>query len=323
MADSFAEISDLLCCPDDAESLRYASGELLCRHCARRFPIHEENLLEILPRSPYELPASVSREYREGYIEAFEQAYQNSETSVAWGAEETAPRSWALKRRRQVDFVRRLVTEGGTPGESVLCDMAAGAGYYTLAYTPLFRRVLHCDLSVNNLNYAWRKARALGIQNIVFIRADYFAPPFRRSLDRVLCLDTLIRGEAHDSLLLTVISRSLKPSGCAVVDFHNWWHNPFRRFGLLPENFSENRSYGPSEVRQLLWIAGVQQYELFPFHQEFEDGNGKRRVLFRILPATRFVFRFNGSNYQSNAALSPKRDESRGKRWSKKKSTAA
>jgi SAM-dependent methyltransferase len=292
MAASFAEIVDLLCCPDDAESLRYAPGELLCRRCARRFSIHEENLLEILPRRPYELPGSVSPHYLKGYIEAFEQTYRDDETSVAWGAEETVPRTWALKRRRQVDFVRSFITEGSTPGESVLCDIAAGAGYYTLAYAPLFRLVLHCDLSVNNLNYAWRKASRQGIQNIFFLRVDYFALPFRRSLDRVLCLDTLIRGEAHDSALLAAIAGSLKPAGYAVVDFHNWWHNPLRRLGLLSENFHNNRSYRRQKAEDLLRHCGAEKFTYLPFIQEFDTGTLSGQFFARLLPATRLLYRF-------------------------------
>jgi SAM-dependent methyltransferase len=145
---------------------------------------------------------------------------------------------------------------------------------------------------VSNLSYARRKARALGIRNILFIRADYFAPPFQGSLDRLLCLDTLIRGEGHDFALLTAIANSLKPTGCAIVDFHNWWHNPLRRLGLLPENFSNNRSYGRAEAENLLRAAGIEEFSLIPFLQEFDADSATGRQLARIVPPTRLVYRF-------------------------------
>lgn len=295
MATSLTDVINMLCCPDDGGSLSYTHGELRCGACERRFPIHGENLIEILPRGQQELPSSISSQYREGYRRVFDQDYQDDEQSLAWGAEECVTRSWSLKRRRQVEFVRPLVTEGTTPGNSVLCDIAAGAGYYTLAYAQMFQLVLHCDLSPDNLNYARCKARSMGIRNVFFVRADYFALPFRNSLDRLLCMDTLIRGEAHESLLLASIARSLNADGFAVVDFHNWWHNPLRRLGLVTNNFARNRSYTKRELKHLLASRRIAQSSIFSFIQEL-NGNGIGRGLLRtFLPATRFVVRIQGA----------------------------
>jgi len=295
MATSLADVAALLCCPDDGRRLSHANGELQCGACERCFPVHGENLIEILPRRPQELPPSISSDYREGYKWAFDQKYQDDEEALAWGAEESMARSWSMKRRRQVEFVRPLVTEGTKPGDSVVCDIAAGAGYYTLAYAQLFRLVVHCDLSVDNLSYARRKARSLGIRNVFFVRADYFAPPFRNSLERLLCMDTLIRGEVHESLLLASITKSLTADGFALVDFHNWWHSPLRRLGLLRNNFGRNRSYTKRELNHLLACWHIVRSGFFPFRQELDGNGASRSVLRRILPATRFVLRIHGT----------------------------
>ena len=105
MAISLAEVVSLLCCPDDGGRLRHAHGELQCGACERRFPIHGENLIEVLPGRRKELPSSISSEYRAGYKAAFNQKYQNDRESLAWGAEESMAESWSQKRRRQVEFV--------------------------------------------------------------------------------------------------------------------------------------------------------------------------------------------------------------------------
>ena len=101
--------------------------------------------------------------------------------------------------------------------------------------------MFHCDLSTQSLLHTAAKAREQGILNIAFLRIDYFQPPFRRSLDRLICLDTLIRAPFHELTLLRGIAASLAPRGRAVIDSHNYWHNPLRRMGWLPENFIENR----------------------------------------------------------------------------------
>lgn len=295
MAISFADVAGLLCCPDDGNKLSHAGGELQCEACERRFPVYGENLIEVLPRRQHELPSSISSDYREAYKAAFVQKYQDDEDSVAWGAEESITSSWSLKRRRQVEFMRPLITEGNKRSDTVLCDISAGAGYYTLAYSQLFWLVLHCDLSVDNLSYARRKAQSLGIQNVFFVRADYFAPPFRNSLDRVLCVDTLIRGEAHEAVLLQSIAKSLNEGGFAVVDFHNWWHNPLRRLGFLRNNFGKNRSYTKRELNHLLGSRHIAQLGFFSFIQELSGNGTGRSLLRRILPATRFVLRIQGN----------------------------
>ncbi len=306
MADKFAAIANLLSCPDDGASLRLISGGFRCTHCDRCFPIHKDNLAEILPSRPLELPAAVNSGYGEAYRQAFEQRFHLSEASSAWGAEETVATSWARKRHRQVAMVKPLATEGISVDETVLCDISAGAGYYTFEYANAFRFALHCDLSVDNLNYAWRKARGRGIENIFFLRADYFALPFRQTLDRILCFDTLIRGEAHDSALLGSIVRSLRPNGYAVVDFHNWWHNPLRRLGLLPENFHANRSYVQSEVERLLRNSGIEHFSCWPFFQEFERDARTADFLLRLFPATRLVYRVAAPQVLSrSASVSP------------------
>jgi SAM-dependent methyltransferase len=291
MTVSLADVVSLLCCPEDGGGLRQTKGELRCDTCERSFPKYGENLVEILPTCQPQLPSPIGLDYREGYKEAFAQKYCDDPESLAWGAEERVAESWRLRRCRQVEFVRPLITEGTRRGDSVLCDIAAGAGYYTLAYAHLFRLALHCDLSVNNLSYARRKAHSLGIGNIFFIRSDYFAPPFRNSLDRLLCMDTLIHGEAHESLLLSTIANSLNADGFALLDFHNWWHNPLRRLGLLPNTFGKNRSYTKHELNHLLASRHIVPSGFFSFIQELNGNGAGQNLLRRAMPATRFLVR--------------------------------
>lgn len=294
MSGKLRAILDLLSCPDDGQPLRLTRAQLLCGGCGRNFPLHGEDLAEILPSRPARLPASASADYRRAYLMLFDQQFQKDNTCLAWGAEETATAAWIRKRRRQVTAVHPLVTEGAERGALVLCDIAAGAGHYTFSYASYFRSVLHCDLSVENLSYASRKAHERNLENIFFLRIDYFQPPFRSSIDRLLCLDTLIRGEVHDSKLLKSIGGCLKPTGRAVIDFHNWWHNPLRRLGFLPDNFHSNRSYSRSETKKLLCEAAFPEATPYSFVQEFNPRSWLGKFCSKALPSTRIVYRVCG-----------------------------
>ena len=283
-----------MCCPDDGATLQSCTERFVCAECGRVFPVRSGCLVELLPAKPTNLEGEVSHSYFQGYLQEFHRTFTWDESAAAWGAPEYASRSWVQKRNRQVRGALPLLAKGAETNKLLLCDLSAGAGYYTFDYATHFRTVLHCDLSVDSLNYEIRKAKRLGLNNIIFLRVDYFSPPFRKSLDRVLCFDTLIRGEAHERLLLEGIRRTLTPDGCALVDFHNWWHNPLRRLGLLRQNFGENRSYTRHEAEMLVQAAGIVRCEVFPFHQEFGPDQGVTGPLRKIFPPTRLIWRFTG-----------------------------
>jgi SAM-dependent methyltransferase len=300
-------LADVLACPDDGARLRNATPVIACEACGRRFAAAEDGVMDLRPLKPAALPASAERNtsYWREYASEFAREYAPDPKAIAWGAPEASSTEWLQKRLRQVQAMRPLVADSKFARSQVFCDIAAGAGHYTLAYAPAFQRVLHCDLSVENLSYAARKAAQLGIRNVAFLRVDYFSPPFRRSLDRIVCCDTLIRGERHEEMLLGTIRASLKPGGRAVVDFHNWWHNPLRRVGLLPQNFGTNRSYARREAEKLLRAAGASDFEYFPFHQEFLAGARSGAIVASVIPPTRLVYRFGGEVRGANADQHP------------------
>lgn len=127
------------------------------------------------------------------------------------------------------------------------------------------------------------------------LRVDYFALPFRRSIDRLLCLDTLIRGEDHEKALLNEIAKAIASDGRAIVDFHHWWHNPLRRLGVLPQNFGNNRSYTRSGAEGLLRECGVEGWRLVRFCQEFAPEGASLKRLSWLLPATRLLYEFGSA----------------------------
>jgi SAM-dependent methyltransferase/uncharacterized protein YbaR (Trm112 family) len=302
MEDKFIELAGRLRCPDDygelrpdprsqlAPDLHPHRGGFVCLQCGRTYPLHGGQVLELLPSRPVEFRSTENPEYAGEYERAFRQPFEMREDVLPWGAPEISEPAWAAKRERQVRAV--LASLVGHEVCPVLCDISAGCGQYTFALARHFKWVLHCDLSVDSLSYAARKSAQMGIANILFLRVDYFRMPFAHSLDRILCFDTLIRGKVHEEALLRQIRRALRPGGKAMIDFHNWWHNPLRRLGLLPENFGQNRSYARAEAESLLRHCGIDRWKFVRFCQEFDPASWMHRALSPWIPPARLMFEF-------------------------------
>lgn len=289
---SLEEITKYVSCPDDGGTLIHASQGLYCQQCTRTFRFLEHNFLELLPLKPVLIPREKgSQSYWAEYFEEFNRPFQFNKDAKAWGAPEKNPDRFVRVRQRAAREVIRLVREGADHAADVFCDVSSGAGYCTFEAALKYRLVFHCDLSLDSLAYASTKAKREGIDNIAFVRADYFQLPFRRTIPQIVCLDTLIHGHWHEAKLLRSICRAMDPGGVAVVDFHNWWHNPVRRLGLLPDNFVDNQSYGRASLQSLLMRAGIERFEITPFVQEVDPAGQCGKVLSRLIPATRFLVR--------------------------------
>jgi SAM-dependent methyltransferase len=295
MRSDSAEIARYLSCPDEGAPLAPDSDGFRCVRCSRQFPFQQPNLLEILPAKPVEIPASeMPLWYRNAYLQAYSQVWKVGDDVLPWGATETSStKSVRLQARHTAEVLRLFGGSGDADG--VFCDLSAGAGHITFAVARSSRLVFHCDLSVAAVRYASVKATRMGLDNVVVVRADYFRPPFRHCIQRLTCLDSLVRGPWHDVKLLENIRQMLTPGGCAVVDFHNWWHSPLRRLGLLRQNFGENRSYSRREVLQMLKQAGIDEFAVGGFFQEGDPQRFPMRSFVRLIPATRFLVRVTSS----------------------------
>jgi SAM-dependent methyltransferase len=294
-----AEIARYLSCPDEGAPLVPDFGGLRCVRCSRIFPFQKPNLLEILPAKPVAISTSeVPSGYENAYMQAYSRVRESTDDAVPWGANETSSTKTVKRRERHTEEVFRLLRDAPGDADGVFCDLSASAGHTTFAAARHCRLVFHCDLSVTAVHYASAKATRMGLENMVIVRADYLRPPFLNSIQQLTCLDSLIRGPWHDVRLLASIRQALVRGGSAVVDFHNWWHNPLRRLGLLRQNFGQNRSYTWNEVLHLLRQAGIDDFVVSTFIQEADPQSRSARVLRRLLPATRFLVRVTSSARQ-------------------------
>ena len=287
-----AEIARYLVCPDEAAPLAQDSSGLRCVRCSRVFPFRKPNLLEILPSKQVAISTSeVPSDYGSAYTQAYSGAWEPTDDALPFGAPETSSATMMKRREHHTQEVFRLLREAPNDADGVFCDLSAGAGHTTFVAARHSPLVFHCDLSAAAVRYASAKAARMGLGNMMIVHADYFRPPFRNSIQQLTCLDTLIRGPWHEAQLLASIRQSLAPEGTAVVDFHNWWHNPLRRLGLLRQNFGENRSYSKKEVLQLIKQAGFDDFAVSGFIQEADPQCRSAKVLGHVMPPTRFMVR--------------------------------
>jgi SAM-dependent methyltransferase len=207
------------------------------------------------------------------------------DNAQAWGRYDLGCTSWVVKRRRQVERVKSILKE-----TRIICDVSAGAGTYTFEFAKTFPLVIHCDLSIENLNDVYSQKQQKAIDNLVLIRCDYFNLPFKNTLQQLICTETLVRGRQHELLLLNSLRRALSDSGKALVDFHNWWHNPLRRLGLMPQNFGSNKSYTRKTAEKILLDAGITSWNYYSYHQEISQE--KNSVFRQIIPPTRLMYLF-------------------------------
>jgi SAM-dependent methyltransferase len=230
----------------------------------------------------------VAPAFHTAYREARAARLNLNDAGVAWGAPQTMPPEWVRLRRlyseRVVDLVFNLL---GTR-RGIALDTSAGAGYVSFALAERGLATIHADLDPQSIVCAVQWKGEHREPPLLVVRADYFALPLRGTADVIVATDSLIRGMAHEMAALEAIRLALRDDGFAVVDFHNWLHNPLRRLGVLPDNFVGNRSYFHWEVRPLLRAVGLEVLMEQSYRQE-EDQSLVRRLVAPLVPPTRFI----------------------------------
>jgi SAM-dependent methyltransferase len=275
----------VLRCPDDSGQLRAGEDFATCEQCMRRFQLLDERTIELLP-SRTESWQLGAEPYHDSYSRSLEERYVRGEKIAPWADPVSLSTDDLLRKASHARWISERIAAEGLPDDAILCDISAGPGYYSLALAPQFPYAFHCDLSARALSFAARQAEEAKVDNIFFVRLDYLRPPFASSVHRLICLDTLIRGRQHDVALLRAILKALRPDGMAVVDFHNWWHNPLRRLGFLKDNFVGNTSYTRSDVMTMIEESRAVA-ELEGYYQEAGASGLRGAVVKLALPRTR------------------------------------
>lgn len=251
----FKEYQKILCCPDDGANVTLEGNHLGCSICGRHFNIFKTNFIEILPSIFPEWSLSKNNKENvkteESYKDIFDREFRWYEKPGGWGDLSAANPGYRAFVKSEVERIYELISPSD---EKIVADISGGVGNYSIPLSESVKTVFHCELDVESIQTAYHRGKG---RNIFFIRTPYLKLPFDSDVfDYVVCTDTLLRGRAHELMLLTEIKRILKNGGRAIVDFHN--QRPFYRDRFI-------RLYNRKEIASLLLDSDIKQYEIYPF----------------------------------------------------------
>ena len=105
----WTDVAQYLSCPDDGAAVQHKGDALQCLACARRFPLREANLVEMLPCEPLKIPAQeLPAEYRQEYLQAFAQKWADNDAVLPFGAPEAlSPKQQRIRERQTAEVSAR------------------------------------------------------------------------------------------------------------------------------------------------------------------------------------------------------------------------
>lgn len=240
------DIINLLCCPDDNAKLLIKDGSSLgCSKCARHFRVNG-NVIDLQPSSKADID-------KENEVSAkYHQLYQNLVDTGSLGKDRTpfglVSRSVSLGFFKETaSHLRKRIAR-----DFIVCDVGAGSGDYSVELAKNCRVMFHCDLDVSAIAVAQKSAQLQEINNIFFLRCDYFHLPFLpRVLDFVYTIDVLEHGAKHDKHLLGEMVRVSKSGGYVAFDCHSKERSKLTKVEGTDDRYSKEKIVAMAKEQSL------------------------------------------------------------------------
>ena len=234
-----SKIIDILYCPDDDSSLSLYGNELVCDECKRIFQM-KENILDM--RAKIKTDINDSKE-QVPYSKYYESLFQNGDP----GDEGTFG---LFSKSVSEGFISETLhhLEKNIASNDIVCDVGAATGDYSIHLAKKCALMIHCDLDINGLLISKKKAMQEKVDNILFLRCDYFHIPIKnKKLDLAYSIDVVERGIIHDKKILKEMSRMIKSKGTLIFDYHTKERSKLTRI-----NPSYLSTYSNNEILDLI-----------------------------------------------------------------------
>lgn len=214
------KILNILVCPDCEGKLVFNKKfTITCGDCERKF-YSESNFVDLLPKKPKE----IANPYSKGAVKYYLKQFRTDPKKIyrkfnVWGTYETSRRGYKVFLENELKVFEKFYPKQ----REIFCDISAASGFYTFNAAKKFDIVLHLDINMQYLRFAMKKALEKKVDNIVFIRSDYFSLPIKhKALDTLLCTDSLeYYGLENDIKIMERALNTLKTKGRFILDLHN------------------------------------------------------------------------------------------------------
>lgn len=209
-------------CPNTWEDLYIEWGFLINKSRTFKYKIYDNNFVELLPKKPYPVNIKSSRIKDNSFYH--EQLYKeinfSIDTSDARWQIDKLPEWYQIFIKNELEFIKK---ETKNKNKDIAMDISAGVWTYTFELAKEYDLVIHFDLWDKSLVYAYNKAKELWINNILFIRWDWFNFPLKDNItDLIISIDSFIYYSIDDDTkVINNMYSLLTDNGIIFSDFHN------------------------------------------------------------------------------------------------------
>jgi ubiquinone/menaquinone biosynthesis C-methylase UbiE/uncharacterized protein YbaR (Trm112 family) len=232
-----------------------ADSEIHCRDCSASFPVID-GVIGLLPASSHRRSLSQSLMEWKPFIEIYESRWFRKGPGFSLISGISFDREYEM-----------IIQAAKLEGDEILLDLGCGSGIYSRSFAKRLNRgmVVGLDLSVPMLSYASSRARAEGLENLLFIHGDALELPFpENEFDVVTCCATIHLFPIPDLLrVLKEVNRVLKPGGrFATAALRNWIPGQFsRKFVNWYSQKVGTNYFHPEDLESLFQQAGLNNVE--------------------------------------------------------------
>jgi len=208
-------VKDLLtifCCPDDRADLIYEDNYFVCQSCKKGYKI-DGKIIDFRPANKLKLKDSnvIEKDYK-SYYQSLNGKSESNKKSFGIITGSISP---GLVKEI-ILYIKKKIHSS-----SIVCDVGAGTGDYSVKLAEFCKFLFHCDLDFNGIKIALQNSNKRDLDNVFFILSDYFFLPFKDEVFNVVySIDVVERGLEHDQLLLKQISRITRHDGYCLFDCH-------------------------------------------------------------------------------------------------------
>jgi SAM-dependent methyltransferase len=203
-------LSDILRCPRCGSVLDRSSEALVCRTCARTYPIADDIPQLFVPNEWGESKLDVTDVVKQFYEETPFPNYDDLDSRDS------------LRRKAREGVFARLLDEQ-IPRGALMLEVGCGTGQLTnFLGMHWSRQVVGADICMNSLRLAKGFRDRFAIVNADFVQMNLFRPAFKPASVDVVIANGVLHHTSDPEAGFRAILTTVKPGGYVLIGLYNW-----------------------------------------------------------------------------------------------------